>query len=165
MKQQQAQHNRQQTGAQTTVQQQTMQQTATQQQQKQHQMQGRFANSFHCAKTLASSNGVTVLYTGHVINTIREAAFVGTYFFCYEGYKCEFRKILSGVEKTILDGSWKKSGIHSTTDGIIGEDDNQSSSITSLAIPFAGGCAGATTAYALTSPLDCGMFSIANKCQ
>ena len=58
---------------------------------------GKFTSSFHCAKAMVSSRGFPVLYTGHLINTVREAAFVGTYFFCYEGYKCEFIKLLSGI--------------------------------------------------------------------
>mmetsp|Transcript_1051 Transcript_1051/g.2185 ORF Transcript_1051/g.2185 Transcript_1051/m.2185 type:complete len:379 (+) Transcript_1051:132-1268(+) len=106
---------------------------------------GRFTNSFHCAKTLASTHGATVLYTGHAINTIREAAFVGTYFFCYEGYKSEFRKLLlqfgNGLGRNVNNAK-PKSNLES------------SSSITSLAIPMAGGCAGAT-AWAFTFPLDC----------
>lgn len=118
-------------------------------QQKQIQQQkpnGRFTSSFHCAKSLVSSHGVPVLYTGHVINTIREAAFVGTYFFCYEGYKGEFRNLLAGLEKLI----W------SSADNGRSESPNScdSSWSTSLAIPLAGGCAGATS-WAFTFPLDC----------
>ncbi|KAL7457987.1 hypothetical protein ACHAWC_011257, partial [Mediolabrus comicus] len=67
------------------------------------------------ARTLVSSHGPTILYTGHVINTIREAAFVGAYFFCYEGFKCEFKKD--------SDNSWSSS----------------------LSVPLAGGLAGATS--------------------
>ena len=115
-----------------------MQQTQTQQQQMQR---GRFNNSFHCAKTLVSAHGLPVLYTGHIINTLREAAFVGTYFFCYEGYKCEFRKVLSGLDSLI----WHR------TDGTTMHDSSWSNS---LAIPMAGGCAGAS-AWAFTFPLDC----------
>ena len=48
-------------------------------------LKGRFSGSSHCAKTLVTSDGLPVmLYTGHVINTIREPAFVGMYFYCYE---------------------------------------------------------------------------------
>mmetsp|Transcript_18308 Transcript_18308/g.39571 ORF Transcript_18308/g.39571 Transcript_18308/m.39571 type:complete len:392 (+) Transcript_18308:43-1218(+) len=118
-------------------------------QQKQIQQQkptGRFTNSFHCAKTLANAHGLPVLYTGHVINTIREAAFVGTYFFCYEGYKGEFRNMILGIEK-LLSTSVDNNTSTST-------DCHDSSWSTSLAIPMAGGCAGAT-AWALTFPLDC----------
>lgn len=102
---------------------------------------GKYTSSFHCARTLVSSHGLTVLYTGHVINTIREAAFVGTYFFCYEGYKSEFRKLLLGVDKLI----W------SSADSSNSHDAPWS---TTLAIPMAGGCAGAT-AWAFTFPMDC----------
>ena len=104
----------------------------------QQQKKGRFTSSFHCAKTLVSSNGFFVLYTGHLINTVREAAFVGTYFFMYEGYKSEFRTMLMGIEKR-----FSKS-----------DNTNNSSWSTSFAIPMAGGCAGAT-AWASTFPLDC----------
>jgi len=98
---------------------------------------GKFTSSFHCAKAMVSSRGFPVLYTGHLINTVREAAFVGTYFFCYEGYKCEFIKLLSGINHLFR-----------------GNSADTSSWETSFAIPMAGGCAGAT-AWALTFPLDC----------
>lgn len=104
------------------------------------QPKGRFTSSLHCAKTLVSSHGIPVLYTGHVVNTIREAAFVGTYFFCYEGYKSEFRNLLSGAEQMVL--------------GSAGISSNHDSWSSSFAIPMAGGFAGAT-AWALTFPLDC----------
>ncbi len=106
---------------------------------------GKFTSSFHCAKTLASTHGATILYTGHVINTIREAAFVGTYFFCYEGYKCEFQKLLFQFGN-LFSG-------YGNNERLRGNSDSKSS-ITSLAIPMAGGCAGAT-AWAFTFPLDC----------
>jgi solute carrier family 25 carnitine/acylcarnitine transporter 20/29 len=50
-----------------------------------HGTRGRFTSSVHCARTLVSSHGLPILYTGHAINTVREAAFVGAYFFFYEG--------------------------------------------------------------------------------
>merc|ERR1712157_98704 len=91
--------------------------------------QGRFTSSSHCARTLVSAHGVTVLYTGHVINTIREAAFVGCYFFLYEGLKMELRRLLLRATR---DDKWS----------------------TSIAIPAAGGFAGAGSWFA-TFPLDC----------
>lgn len=66
---------------------------------------GRFTSSVHCARTLVSSHGLHILYTGHAINTVREAAFVGAYFFFYEGYKEEFRRSLLGMEKLLASGS------------------------------------------------------------
>lgn len=122
--------------------QQVQQNSVQQKQMQQSKPKGRFTSSFHCAKSLVSSHGLTVLYTGHVINTIREAAFVGTYFFCYEGYKGEFRNLLLGLP--LFSGNDK---LNMNT----GEDGSWS---TSLAVPMAGGCAGAT-AWALTFPLDC----------
>ena len=47
----------------------------------------RFRSSLHCARVLMSERGWSVLYTGHGVNTIREAAFVGCYFFVYEGFR------------------------------------------------------------------------------
>jgi solute carrier family 25 carnitine/acylcarnitine transporter 20/29 len=47
----------------------------------------RFRGSWHCVKVLAKEHGVKVLYTGHVINTIREGAFMSSYFFVYEGLR------------------------------------------------------------------------------
>lgn len=112
--------------------------------QQQQNTRGKFATSFQCARTLVSSHGLSVLYTGHVINTVREAAFVGTYFFCYEGYKTEFRKLLSGVDTLIRGNAGSSNTSH--------EDAAPWSK--TLAIPMAGGCSGAT-AWALTFPMDC----------
>lgn len=111
-------------------------------------LKGRFSGSFHCAKTLVSSHGLPVLYTGHVINTIREAAFVGMYFYCYEGYKVEFKRLIGTVETLWGD-------VTSTTpDNVVSGNNLNESLATSLAIPIAGGCAGATS-WAFTFPLDC----------
>ena len=87
---------------------------------------GRFTSSLQCARILVSSHGVSILYTGNFINTVREAAFVGTYFFCYEGYKEVFRRLFDWIE------NFSKS----------------------IAVPMAGGFAGAS-AWAITFPLDC----------
>ncbi|KAL7482081.1 hypothetical protein ACHAW6_007775 [Cyclotella cf. meneghiniana] len=111
-------------------------------------LRGRFSGSWHCAKTLVSSHGLTVLYTGHVINTIREAAFVGMYFYCYEGYKCEFKRLISTAEK-LSGGVSYSSSADSACESNVCE-----SYAASLAIPMAGGCAGATS-WAFTFPLDC----------
>jgi len=104
-------------------------------------LRGKFTSSFHCARTLVSSHGIPVLYTGHVINTFREAAFVGTYFFCYEGYKAEFRQLLLGIDNLIC------SSVDNT-------NNCKTPWFTPLAVPMAGGCAGAT-AWAFTFPMDC----------
>ena len=57
-----------------------------------------------------------------MINTVREAAFVGTYFFCYEGYKEEFRRVFNWIENFVLSS---------------GNDDNghSSSFLTTVAVP------------------------------
>ena len=105
--------------------------------------EGRFSSSFQCARALVSSHGATILYTGHVINTIREAAFVGAYFFCYEGYKVEFTKLLLAGDRLLSSMS---SNNYSSNRDV--------SWATSLAIPIAGGFSGATSWF-LTFPMDC----------
>lgn len=45
----------------------------------------RYKGSWHCLTSLVKSNGLPVLYTGHMVNTTREALFLGTYFYTYEG--------------------------------------------------------------------------------
>jgi solute carrier family 25 carnitine/acylcarnitine transporter 20/29 len=108
---------------------------------------GRFNSSLHCAHSLVSSHGLPVLYTGHAINTVREAFFVGAYFFFYEGYKGEFYRLIQRLENITSFRS----------------DDSQCDSVaTSLAIPLAGGCAGAT-AWAFTFPLDCVRAGVQSK--
>lgn len=111
---------------------------------------GRFRSSFQCAKTLVSSHGVPILYTGHVINTVREAAFVGTYFFCYEGYKGEFKMLISNLER-MWQSVWRTDNTNRNESK---KSNNDTSYASSLAIPMAGGFAGAT-AWAFTFPLDC----------
>lgn len=109
-------------------------------------LKGRFNGSLHCAKTLVSSHGLPVLYTGHVVNTIREAAFVGMYFYCYEGFKVEFKNLIGMAERL-----WQTIVFQSEPENY---SNNTESFATSLAIPIAGGCAGATS-WAFTFPLDC----------
>lgn len=46
-----------------------------------------YRSSFSCVKTLVQSHGVGVIYTGHIVNTVREATFLGSYFFVYEGLR------------------------------------------------------------------------------
>lgn len=47
----------------------------------------RYTGSLHCARTIVKEHGLSVLYTGHAINTSREALFLGTYFYTYEGFR------------------------------------------------------------------------------
>ena len=46
-----------------------------------------YRSSLSCVKTLIQSHGVGIIYTGHMINTVREATFLGSYFFIYEGLR------------------------------------------------------------------------------
>lgn len=105
-------------------------------------VKGRFTGSFHCATTLVSSHGLPVLYTGHAINTIREAAFVSMYFYCYEGFKVEFKSLIGRAKKLFSRNT------------LTSDSNNTELIATSIAIPIAGGCAGATS-WAFTFPLDC----------
>jgi len=48
----------------------------------------RFTGSWNCVQVLAKEHGgLGVLYTGHTVNTIREGAFMASYFFVYEGLR------------------------------------------------------------------------------
>jgi solute carrier family 25 carnitine/acylcarnitine transporter 20/29 len=84
-----------------------------------------FRGSWDCVRQLTASQGGTVLYTGHAVNTIRECVFLSTYFFVYEGFRQQ------------LIGSGKSAG-----------------GTNKWAIPVAGGCAGAI-AWTVSFPLDC----------
>lgn len=53
----------------------------------------RYRGALHCATVLVKEHGPSVLYTGHVVNTIREGAFVGCYFYIYEGFREAFFNI------------------------------------------------------------------------
>jgi len=49
--------------------------------------ENRFKNSWQCLSTIIREQGWKSLYTGHGTNLTREALFLGTYFFTYEGSK------------------------------------------------------------------------------
>ena len=46
-----------------------------------------FRGSWHCVRNLVGNHGPAILYTGHAVNTIREAVFVSHYFFIYEAVR------------------------------------------------------------------------------
>lgn len=87
----------------------------------------KFRSSLHAATHIIKNMGFSTLYRAHGINTMREIVFLGTYFFTYEHFKYY---ISSG------DSSFFKS-LHS-----------------GVAIPLAGGCAGAV-GWFVSFPLDC----------
>lgn len=80
-----------------------------------------FPSSYACLKTLVQQHGVRVVYTGHIINTFWQSAFLANYFFVYEGLRKELSKSSFGNLQ--------------------------------IAVPVAGGCAGASS-WALSFPLD-----------
>ena len=86
----------------------------------------RFQGSWDFVRTLVREKGALALYTGHGVNTVREVAFVSTYFFVYEG----FRDVLAG---------------HAAIKGMLDPK---------VAIPIAGGLSGAI-AWTASFPLDC----------
>jgi len=91
-----------------------------------------FTSSWNCFTTLIRTNGFQIVYTGHVVNTIREMTFLGPYFFLYEGFRETFLHL----------------------------NDNSTSTTTSIhlnhkvAVPVAGGLAGASSWF-ISFPLDC----------
>lgn len=89
----------------------------------------RFNGSWDCAKTLVQERGIRIIYTGHAINTVREAAFLGTYFYTYEGLRVVLERL---NRRDSLD-------IQTTS---------------TWSIPIAGGVSGALSWF-MTFPLDC----------
>jgi solute carrier family 25 (mitochondrial carnitine/acylcarnitine transporter), member 20/29 len=55
--------------------------------------QKEFTSSWNCFRTLIQQHGLRIIYTGHVVNTIREASFLGPYFLFYEGFREMFVQI------------------------------------------------------------------------
>ncbi|KAI2502595.1 mitochondrial carrier protein [Fragilaria crotonensis] len=96
-----------------------------------HQDGKKFRGSFHCASVLIKHHGLRVMYTGHVVNTVREGSFLGCYFYIYEG----LRQLFTSSDST-------------TTTVLPVSIDNK------IAIPLAGGLAGAS-AWFFSFPLDC----------
>ena len=97
----------------------------------------RFRNSFHCLTTLVKENGsVRILYLGHGVNTLREGAFIGTYFYTYEGMRIKLDQIF---------GSGDRNNYGET---------NLDKKAPAWTIPFAGGISGAW-AWFVSFPLDC----------
>ena len=93
-----------------------------------------FQSSLHCVKTLIQRHGLQIVYTGHGVNTLREATFLGHYFFMYEGLR-EF--FLTQFRSAGSSGNNHNNYLPQH-----------------VAIPLAGGCAGAF-AWFVSFPLDC----------
>jgi solute carrier family 25 carnitine/acylcarnitine transporter 20/29 len=93
----------------------------------------KYTGSLHCLSSLTKSFGVPIIYTGHAINTIREATFLMTYFFVYEGFR----------------------GMMFETEWINPKDKtDHHREMHKWAIPVAGGLAG-SIAWFVSFPLDC----------
>jgi solute carrier family 25 carnitine/acylcarnitine transporter 20/29 len=89
----------------------------------------RFKGSWDCTKTLVQERGLRIIYMGYGVNTVREAAFLGTYFYTYEGLR------------TFLDCTNNKQNY-------------SDSNLSTWTIPVAGGISGALSWF-VTFPLDC----------
>lgn len=48
-----------------------------------------YKGSLDCVQKLVKTHGFKILYTGHTVNTAREATFLSSYFFVYEGLRKE----------------------------------------------------------------------------
>jgi len=105
--------------------------------------QKQFQGSLDCIKKLTATHGIRIIYTGHVVNTIREGVFISTYFFTYEGLREALFIVHSSINKatTATTGSPAE---HKTP----GEQHHQ------WAIPICGGLAGAISWF-VSFPLDC----------
>jgi solute carrier family 25 (mitochondrial carnitine/acylcarnitine transporter), member 20/29 len=120
-----------------------------------------FNNSWQCAKYLIRHDGgVSSLYKGHVVNTLREAVFVANYFFVYEGVKEWLLRELQqqqqppqDPQQDAGDGS-STSTTTTTTRPMMMPPTPLAIQPHQLAIPLAGGIAGASS-WAVSFPLDC----------
>ena len=101
-----------------------------------------FQSSLHCVKTLIQRHGLPIVYTGHGVNTLREATFLGHYFFMYEGLREFFLTRLGTVGGGAAAGGGGDTHTH------------QNYVPQHVAIPLAGGCSGAL-AWFVSFPLDC----------
>jgi solute carrier family 25 (mitochondrial carnitine/acylcarnitine transporter), member 20/29 len=99
-----------------------------------------FNSSWDCITKLVRANGLSVLYTGHIVNTTRESTFLLSYFYMYEGLRNEF------IQLATMTASSKET----SSDSI---NESRSSSYHKWAIPMAGGISGAI-AWAVSFPLD-----------
>ncbi|CAB9510119.1 Congested-like trachea protein [Seminavis robusta] len=88
-----------------------------------------YHGSWHCITKISKAHGVPTLFTGTTVTTLRDAAYLCTYFYIYEGLK------------VTLTGN--------------GYEDNDSLKLRpELAVPLAGGTAGAL-AWLSSLPFDC----------
>jgi solute carrier family 25 (mitochondrial carnitine/acylcarnitine transporter), member 20/29 len=88
-----------------------------------------FHGSIHCLRTLTAQQGLQIIYTGHVVNTVREGVFLGCYFTVYEGFReMLFHSVSSTTGSDAPTHKW--------------------------AIPLSGGLAG-SIAWFVSFPLDC----------
>ena len=98
----------------------------------------RFRGSWHCATQLIHQCGPSILYKGHVVNTIREGIFLATYFYTYEGLR-------QTITQTIPTNHTNNTNTNTNTINILPQQ---------LAVPIAGGISGAW-AWFVSFPLDC----------
>jgi hypothetical protein len=57
----------------------------------------KFKSSFQCAKSLVRQHGAKILFTGYIVNNIREIAFCSVYFGFYEHGKFVLANVLNGT--------------------------------------------------------------------
>lgn len=77
-----------------------------------------FNNSLHAAYSLAKRFGISSLYIGHGVNTLREVVFLGTYFTVYEHMKVSLSKIM-GMKSYNSKNSSSKSIVIPLAGGMI----------------------------------------------
>eukprot|EP00934_Nitzschia_sp_Nitz4_P007925 Nitzschia sp. Nitz4//scaffold168_size48592//11264//12373//NITZ4_007046-RA/size48592-augustus-gene-0.22-mRNA-1//-1//CDS//3329538309//7915//frame0 len=107
-----------------------------------------FNSSLTCFRTLIERHGWGIVYTGHAVNTLREATFLGNYFFVYEVLRAALTSEQDTTSATSLDPASASSSstmLPSVLSGPLPP---------SVAVPLAGGCAGAI-AWLASFPLDC----------
>lgn len=103
-----------------------------------------YNGSWNCFTTLIRKHGFRIIYTGHAVNTTREMAFIGPYFFIYEGLR---ETLLHNQHKIHEEHKLTNYANHQTLYMAIVTN-------TKLAIPVAGGLSGALSWF-ISFPLDC----------
>ena len=104
-----------------------------------------YNGSWHCFTTLIRKHGLSVIYTGHAVNTIREMTIIGPSFFFYEGPRETFLRqqqhLREQRQMTNITNSTPFSPMSIATSP-------------KIAILVAGGFSGALS-WSISFPLDC----------
>jgi solute carrier family 25 carnitine/acylcarnitine transporter 20/29 len=112
-----------------------------------------YSSSWNCITSLIRQYGLTIIYTGHTTNTIRELSFIGPYFFFYEGLR---ETLVTKLKQKEQQQQHRFNNNTSSSDSGSSGDNNDTQHIEwgiKVAVPVAGGLSGALS-WGLSFPLD-----------